>query len=386
LAVETEIIADLAVVMTVALAVTFVFEKLRQPILVGYLVSGVIIGPYTPPFSLVKRIDILSLFAELGVILLLFTVGLEFPVAKLRRILRTSLGVAAIEIAAVMGIAYSIGSYMNWNPQDTVFVAAALACSSTTIIAKLLSDMGVISEVPARIVLGVLVVEDLFIVGLLAVLQSFSVMGTLSVQAIAITSLKVLALVGGLLLVGGYLVPKIVDRAAELASQELLLVAILGLCFASSVAAVELGFSAAIGAFIMGVLVASSRAAHRVASDMVPLKNMFGALFFTSIGALMDVRQFLLFLPSAIILTAALAFGKVMGVSLGVRLLGYGRDVAMKASLGMAQVGEFAFIVVKTGQDIGVVSPFVLPMIGVVAGVTTFLTPYALRTAYSKRW
>jgi CPA2 family monovalent cation:H+ antiporter-2 len=383
---ETEIVVDLAVVMTVALTVTFIFQKLRQPIILGYLVAGILIGPYTPPFSFVSRLDVLSAFAEIGVIMLLFAIGLGFPIAKLRAIGRVAGGVAAIEIISMFVVAYFIGLFLKWPFIDILFLGAALASSSTTIIAKVLSDMGKIREIPATIMLGILVVEDLVVVSILALLLSFGSIGVVSLTTIALTCAKVGLFVGGLLVIGGWVVPRIMDRAVFLENRELLLIGALALCFASSVLALRLGLSVAIGAFLMGVLVASSKSTEYIAHDIAPLKDVFGALFFTSMGALIDISQFQAFIVPGIIISVGIIVAKLLGVGFGTRSFGYSRDVSVKVSLGMSQIGEFAFIVVKGGQDLNIVSSFLLPSIGVAVGITSFLTPYLMRVGYSRRW
>jgi len=386
LSLETEMIVDLAVVMTVALTVTFIFQRLRQPTILGYLVAGMLIGPYTPPFSLVSRLDVLSAFAEIGVIFLLFAIGLGFPISGLRAIGRVAGGVAAIEITAMFAVAYLIGLFLKWPIIDILFLGAALASSSTTIIAKVLSDMGKIREIPARLMLGILVVEDLVVVSMLALLLSYGSVGVVSLATIALTSAKAIIFVGGLLVIGGWVIPRMMDRTAHFGNRELLLIGALALCFASSVLALRLGLSAAIGAFLMGVLIASSKPAVNIADDITPIKVMFGALFFTSMGALIDISQFQTFIVPGIIISMGVIAAKLLGVGFGTRFFGHSRDVSVKVALGMAQIGEFAFIVVKGGQDLNIVSSFLLPSIGVAVAMTTFLTPYLMKFGYSKRW
>ena len=382
---ETEIVTDLAVIMTVAAVVTFIFHRLKQPLVLGYLLAGMIIGPYTPPFSLITRAEFLGVAAELGVILLLFGVGLEFPVAKLRRVGRVSIGVAAIEIVFMLLIAYGVGLALGWPVIDALFLGAALASSSTTIIAKVLSDMGKLRETPALIMLGILVIEDLFVVLMLTALESFVTMGSVTLETVGWNTLKILVFVFGTLSAGSLVVPRVIDRVARIRRSEVLILTSLGLCFGLSIAASRLGFSVAIGAFLMGVLVASSKSAEEVASRTLPLKEMFAAMFFVSIGALMDITQFQVFLLPAVIITVAMIGAKMLGCGLGTKLFGYDTSTSLKVGLGMAQIGEFAFIVTKVGQDLNVTSPFLFPTIGVVAALTTLLTPYLIKFSYGNR-
>ena len=379
---ETDIITDLAVVMVIASVITLAFHKLKQPIIVGYLIAGIIIGPYTPPFSLVSHVDILNVFAELGVILLLFGIGLEFPIRKLRSIGRAALGISAIEITSILVVSWMIGVLLGWNFFDTLFLGAALASSSTMIIAKVLGDMGKLGEVSSRIMLGVLVIEDVFVVVLLASLESFVNLGTFSPNALLVMVLKIVLFIGGTLVLGVLIIPKIVDRVANLGSGELLHIVLLGLCFAFSVIATQIGFSVAVGAFIIGVVIAEARSAEEENRHLTPLKDMFGAIFFVSMGALMDISQLATFWLPALIVTLAMLGTKLASCASGTKLLGYDNKTSLRIGLGMAQIGEFAFIAIKTGQTLGVVSTFLLPVVGVAAIITSFITPYLMKLSY----
>jgi CPA2 family monovalent cation:H+ antiporter-2 len=379
---ETDVITDLAVVMVIASAVTLVFHKLKQPIVVGYLLSGIIIGPYTPPFSLVTHIDILNVFAQLGIILLLFGIGLEFPIMKLRSIGRAALGISATEIAATLISSWMIGNLLGWNIFDTVFLGAALASSSTTIIAKVLSDMGKFEEVSSSIMLGVLVIEDIFVVIMLAGLGSFITAGVLSLSTLLFMLLKIIAFIGGTLLVGRLVIPRAIDRVARLKNGELLHIVLLGFCFAFSVMAYLIGFSVAIGAFTIGVVISQARSAPRENVHLAPLKEMFGAIFFVSMGALMDIGQLTVFWLPALIVTMVLMGTKLISCTIGTKLFRYDTETSVRVGLGMAQIGEFAFIAIRTGQDLGVVSSFLLPVVGAAAIMTSFATPYLIRLAY----
>jgi CPA2 family monovalent cation:H+ antiporter-2 len=379
---EIQIITDLAVLMVVASVVAFIFYKLKQPLVIGYLIAGIIVGPYTPPFSLVSHTEILSVFAEIGVILLLFTVGLEFPIQKLRSIGRMVIGVSAIEIAAMLLISYAVGVYLHWGFYDTLFLGAALASSSTTIIAKVLSDTGRIKELSSTIMLGILVVEDVVVVIILAMLQNVAVAHTISVTSSFWLIAKLVVFIGGTLFVGGLFLPRAIDRFAKVEHQELLYILMLGICFAFAIMATQIGFSAAIGAFIIGVVVARSRLREDINRNIGPFKIVFGAIFFVSMGALMDVTQIGVFWFPALIITIAVVLTKLACCGLGTRLFGYDKKTSLRVGLGMAQIGEFAFIVVKAGQDLGVLSDFLLPIIGVATMITAFITPYLINFSF----
>lgn len=378
----SQIVADFAVILVSAAIVTLLFRWLKQPMLLGYLLAGVLIGPYTPPFSFITRIDYLEVAADLGVILLLFGIGLNFPLSKLRTVGRVSAGVAFIEIAFMLLLSYGIGWVLNWSVMDSLFLGVALASSSTVIIAKVLGDFGKLKDTSALIMLGVLVIEDLIVVGLLAVIIPIESTDSATFTTLLWVAIKILLFILGTLALGIMVIPRVIDRTAKSGNSETLVVTVLGLCFVFSIIANLLGFSMAIGAFLIGVVVASAKSAERISLLIAPLRDTFGAMFFVSIGALMDITQFRVFLLPAIIVTLLMIVGKVLGCGLGTRSFGYDRPTSLKVGLGMAQIGEFAFIVMKVGQDLNVISPFLFPTIGVAAAITTFLTPYLIKLSY----
>ena len=259
-----QIVADLAVIMVIAAAVTFIFHRLKQPLILGYLIAGIIIGPYTPPFSLVNRLDVLGATADLGVILLLFAIGLEFPIARLRTIrLKVYAGISVIEIALMFLISYGVGWLMGWSFMDSLFLGAALASSSTVIIAKVLRDMGKLKDISALVMMGVLVAEDLIVITMLAIITSVVGAGSSSLLDISWTLGKVLLFLVAASLIGIMVIPKVIDWVARpehdsrVEHDEVLVLTALGLCFALSIIGNTLGLSMAIGAFLMGVFIAN---------------------------------------------------------------------------------------------------------------------------------
>jgi monovalent cation:H+ antiporter-2, CPA2 family len=391
---EISAITDLAIMMTVAGILALIFYKLKQPIIVGYLIAGIIIGPYTPPFSLVTHIEILNIFAQIGVILLLFTIGFEFPIRRLQSIGKVIIGVSAIEITLMLLISWGLGMYvLRWSFYDTIFLGVALASSSTTIIAKALGEIGKIREISATIMLGILVVEDIVVVIILAMLQDITVANQVSTSSIAMLIIKLVAFIGGTLTIGYFLLPKAIDKIADATrkefhnehSHELLYIVMIALCFGFAIIANQLGFSVAIGAFLIGVVAARSRVREEINKEIDPLQHIFGAIFFVSMGALMDITKIATYWLPAVIITVALIGIKLFSCGFGTRLFGYDKRVALRVGLGMAQIGEFAFIVVKVGQDAGVISDFMLPIIGVAAIITSFSTPYLIRFSYKRK-
>lgn len=381
---EIQVITDLAVVMVIASVVAFIFHKLKQPLIIGYLIAGILIGPYALPFNLISQTEFLSVFAEIGVVLLLFTVGLEFPLSKLRSLGRVVIGVSALEIALMLIISWVVGTFLGWGFYDTLFLGAALSSSSTTIIAKVLGDTGRLKEISATIMLGILVVEDMVVVILLAMLQDVAVTSVMSLTSTAWLIVKLVVFIGGTLVVGGFFLPKILDRFSKIENNELLYILMIGLCFLFAIMSTQIGFSAAIGAFIIGIVIARSKLREEINREIGPFKVVFGAIFFVSMGALMDVTQMSVYWFPAVVITLAVIFTKLASCGFGTRFFGYDRRTSLQVGLGMGQIGEFAFIVAKSGQDLGVTSDFLLPIIGVATIITAFLTPYLINFSFQK--
>lgn len=384
------IVADFAVIMAVAAVITFIFHKLKQPLILGYLIAGIIIGPFTPPFSLVHNLDILNAIADLGMILLLFGVGLEFPIAKFKRVgVKVFLGISVIEISLMFLISYAVGWILDWPQMDSLFLGAALASSSTVIITKVLRDMGNLKDLSALIMMGTLIVEDLIVVLLLSVITSIVGAGSLAFPDFVWDIGKIVLFIVGTVLIGFLLIPKIIDRAAfpdketHVEHDEVLLLVALGLCFGFAMLSKFVGLSVAIGAFLIGIFIASAKSGDRVISITTPIKDMFAAIFFVSMGAFIDLSQFRDFIIPSLLVTVVMMVGKVVGCGLGTRIFKYDTFTALKVGLGMGQIGEFAFIVMKVGQDLDVISPFLFPTVGVAVAITAFLTPYMIRFSYT---
>lgn len=387
--ISISIITDFAIIMMAAGITTFIFHKLKQPLILGYLIAGILIGPFTPPFSLIKEYEILRAAADLGVILLLFGVGLEFPIAKLRRIgFRVYLGISIIEILFMFLISFIVGWILHWSLIDSLFLGAALASSSTVLIAKVLEDMGKLKDVSALVMMGVLIVEDLIVVTLLALLTSMIDVENVGFNDMSLILGKIVLFIVGAFLVGMLIIPRLIDKVAnpesddEKTHNEVLILVALGLCFTLSIIGNLIGLSLAIGAFLMGVFIASAKSAEKVATLTSSIKIMFAAMFFVSMGALIDITQFRVFLPAALLVTATMMLGKIVGVGLGTRIFGFNKSISLRVGLGMGQIGEFAFIVVSAGQSLNVVSPVLFPTIAVSVAITAFLTPYMIKLSY----
>jgi len=393
----TEVIFDFAVIMTVAGVVTYIFHKIKQPLILGYLIAGIIIGPYLLPLNIIRQPGVESAFAELGVLVLLFAIGLEFPLSKLLKIgLKTYAVISVIEIALMFALSFLVGYLMHWSPTDSLFLSAALASSSTVVIAKVLTDMKKLKDVSATVMMGVLVVEDLAVVLILSLITSIVGADSLSALDLTWTVGKIVLFIVGVLAIGLFTIPRIIDRINhpeegefQAEHDEVLVLVALGFALGLSILAHFIGLSMAIGAFLMGVLIANSKSAGRIVYLSHRIKELFGALFFVSIGMHIDITLFGEFIIPTIVVIVIMLFGKVIGCSAGTRLMGYDLSTSLKVGFGMGQIGEFALIVAKVGQDLGVVSSFLFPTVGVAVAVTAFLTPYLIKASYridTSRW
>jgi monovalent cation:H+ antiporter-2, CPA2 family len=375
------VVQDIAVIMVVAaimLAITF---KLKQPMVVGYIAAGMIIGPFTPPFSLVRSPETLNLFAELGIIMLLFVTGTEFPIAKLRSVGRISIVTALAESIGTLLIVFFIAQNLGFNFNDSIFLALALSVTSTVITIRILEDVGLIRDKSSTLILGILIVEDILVISALGILQSvISAGGSLSVVDILISLATVGGFIGGITIIGSKVVPRLIDRAGRTNDYALLLITILSLAFGLSFLANGLGLSVVIGAFLAGVLVAESKSAAVARIITIPLRDMFAALFFISIGALMNVSLIPTFIVPAMILILSSFASKLLIVT-GILVRGrFDNTLALRTGLGIsATKGELSLVVAKGGQDVGAISASVLPLLGVVTIVTTFMGPFIIR-------
>ncbi len=375
------VVMDLAVIMFVAAIMMAITYKLKQPMVIGYLLAGMIIGPYTLPFSLVSSIETINLMAELGIIMLLFGVGLEFPIAKLRSIGRVSLVVALCEALGTLMIVFFAAQTLGFSFFDSMFLALALSITSTVVTVRVFEELNLIKDRSSLLVLGITIVEDILAITILAVLQSVAAAGeNLSIVGITISISIVAAFIGSILIVGSRFMPKIIDKASKTNDYALLLIVILGMAFGLSFIASGFGLSVATGAFLAGVLVAESNSAAIARIITTPLRDMFAAIFFISIGALMDISLIPLFIvPAAILILTS--FGSKFLIVTGILLkANFDSVTSVRTGLGVsAAKGELSLVVVKGGQDVGAITSSLLPILGIVTIVTTFLAPFIIR-------
>ena len=374
---------DFTIIMIAASIMAMVSYKLKQPMVIGYIIAGMIIGPFTPPFSLITNFDVLNLFAEIGVILLLFVVGMEFPIEKLRKIGKKALVIAFSEGLGTFAIGFLVCQAVNYSLADSLFLALAISVTSTVIVMRILDELGMIKDETSIIILGVAVIEDIIIISMLAILQSVSSTGGLYGIELVTSIGTVLAFIGGALFIGSKTVPKFVNLIGKTNQHDVLVVAILGVAFGLSFLAFEIGISVATGAFFAGVLIAESKV-HSVTRVLTsPLKDMFGAIFFVSIGALMDITKIPALIIPALMLIVVSIGAKFLTVYLSSRSQGYDTQTSLKTAFGLSSSGgELALVVAKGGADVGTTSSFVLPMVGTMTIITTFITPYLIKIGW----
>lgn len=379
-----KVILDLAIVLIIASFSGYIFHKLKQPIVLGYILTGIIIGPYTPPFSYLSKPEIFSALAELGLILLLFGIGLSFPIEKLFILGEVSLIVTTVKIISMTLGSFAVGRVLGWPLVDSLFLGLALTNSSTAIIAKCVTDMEKLGEESCNIMFGVLMLEDLIVVLILAGLQSFYTIGIVSITSISILIVKLILFLGGSVLIGRKIVLPFISGISR-ENKEIRVIMTVGVCFTYSVAAYLLGFSVAVGALMAGMVLASWVGAGSLIRETLALRNVFGAIFFVSVGTLMNISKLGIYILPVFGISLFLVIGKIVGISLGTKFSGFGWTTSIRAGLGMAQIGEFAFIVVKVGSDLGVLSTPLFAIIGVVASLTMFLTPYLIEFSYNQK-
>lgn len=377
---EIGFIRDLAIVMIVAGATTILFHRLRQPVLLGYILAGVLIGPHTPGVLVAdpRAIDDIS---NLGVVLLMFTLGLEFSIRKLREVGLGILLVAVAEVGVMLWIGYGLGEAFGWRGTDALFLGGIVALSSTMVATRTLSEVGLGDRPFARLVIGLLVAEDMLTIVLLTMLTAVAIGGSVEAST-AFTLIGHLGLfvVAGMI-VGLLLVPRLVDYVAGFGRSEVLLVSTLGLCFGASLFAAWMGFSVALGAFLMGAVVAEARSAGQVMHLIEPLRDMFAALFFVAIGLKIDPAMLAQYALPALLIAAVVMVGKTVTCSLGVFVIGHDPRTAVRTSVSMAQIGEFSFVIATLGLSLGAVSNFIYPVAVAVSVICMALSPYLVRSA-----
>ena len=377
---EIGFIRDLAVVMIVAGATTILFQRMRQPVLLGYILAGVLIGPHTPGVLVgdPRAIDDIS---NLGVVLLMFTLGLEFSVRKLREVGIGVLAAAVAEVGLMLWIGYGIGGLFGWTGMDALFLGAIISLSSTMVATRTLAESGQRHQPFAQLVVGLLVAEDMLAIVMLTLLTAVAIGGSVQAETAftLVGHLGLFVIVG--MILGLLLLPRLVDYVAGFDRDETLLVSVLGICFGASLFAAWMGFSVALGAFLAGAVVAESRNVGRVLHLVEPLRDMFAALFFVAIGLKIDPAMLLQYALPALLIAAVVIVGKTLACSLGIFVVGHDARTALRSGLGMAQIGEFSFVIATLGLSLGVISDFIYPIAVAVSVLCMAASPYMNRSA-----
>jgi CPA2 family monovalent cation:H+ antiporter-2 len=372
---------DLAVVLIVAALVTVIFHRFKQPVVLGYILAGVIIGPHTPPYALIHDREAINTLSELGVILLMFSLGLEFSLRKLTQVGVSALIAAVLEILLLFWVGYLIGRAFDWRLLDSIFLGAMLSMSSTTVIIKVLGELGKMKERFSQLIFGILIIEDILGIAMIALLSGIAMTGKLSVGDVGLTLGKLGIFLAVTLVIGLLAVPRLIGYVARFKSNEMLIVTVLGLCFGVSLLAVKLGYSVALGAFLIGAVIAEAREIHKVETLLEPVRDMFSAIFFVAIGVLIDPKMLIDYWQPIIVITLAVVFGKVITCSVGAFMGGNDTRTSLRVGMGLAQIGEFSFIIASLGVSLNVTSGFLYPIAVAVSAITTLVTPYLIKSA-----
>ncbi|HMG92454.1 MAG TPA: cation:proton antiporter [Chryseolinea sp.] len=372
-------IVDLALILGVAGVTTLIFRKINQPVVLGYIIAGFLVGPHVSLFPTVADSEGVRLWSEIGVIFLLFSLGLEFSFKKLAKVGGAASVTAIVEIAVMIGLGFLTGQLMGWTLMDSIFLGAVLAISSTTIIIRAFDEVGVRTRKFAMLVFGILIVEDLVAILLLVVLSTFAVSQQFAGSELLTQIFKLVFFLTLWVLGGIFLVPTFLKRTRKLMNDETMLIVSLALCLLMVVLAVKAGFSAALGAFIMGSILAETSQAERIEHLVKSVKDLFAAIFFVSVGMMIDPNVLLEYAVEITIITLIRVLVKLIATSLGALLAGQSLKHSIQAGMSLAPIGEFSFIIAALGVSLNVTSGFLYPIVVAISALTTFTTPFLIR-------
>ena len=376
-----ELVKDLALILIVASIVTLIFKKLRQPLVLGYIVAGFIVSPHMPLTMSVLDKENIHTWADIGVMFLLFSLGLDFSIKKILKMGISPFISAIIIVFSMMMLGMGVGHAFSWSKMDCIFLGGMMAMSSTTIIYKAFDDMGLRQQRFAGLVMSVLILEDILAIVMMVMLSAIASGNNPNGEQMLGSLFKIGFFLILWFVVGLFAIPTFLRHTRKLMSSETMLIVALGLCCAMAWVSSSVGFSSAFGAFVMGSILAETIEADKIIRLVEPVKNLFGAIFFVSVGMLVDPNILISYaLPIAILVIAILAGQGIFG-TLGFMLSGQPLKTAMRCGFSMAQIGEFAFIIASLGLSLGVISEFLYPVVVAVSVITTFLTPYMIRAA-----
>lgn len=376
-----KLITDLAVMLLTAGVVTILFRRFKQPLVLGYILAGFLVGPYMPYFFTVADKVSIDTWSEIGIIVLMFGLGLEFNLHKLASVGGTAVITALTEVLGMLVLGYLVGQALGWTVMDSIFLGGMLSMSSTTIIIKAFDELGVRKESFAELVFGTLVIEDIAGIFMMIVLSTVSVSKSISGTALAMQLGELVLYLALWLILGIYILPTLLRRASDYMNDETLLIVSLGICFGMVLLAEYLGFSSALGAFLAGSLLAGTLHAERVEHLTSGIKDLFGTVFFLSVGMMIDPAMIVKYIVPILIISVVTVVGKLTISSLGVLLSGQSLKNAVHCGCSLAQIGEFAFIIASLGMELKVISDYLYPIIVSVSVITTLTTPAFIKNA-----
>lgn len=376
---DINLVADLALIFISAGIITLIFRWLKQPLILGYILAGFLVGPHFGLFPDVTSVDVVEQWSEIGIIFLLFALGLEFSFKKLMAVGSSALITAGTIFLGMFLCGLGIGTALGWTSMESVFLGGMLSMSSTTIIIKAFDDLGLKKQPFTTVVFGTLVVEDLLAILLMVLLSTFAVSQHFAGKEMLFNLLKLAFFLVLWFLVGIYVIPTLLKKAHKFMNDEMLLILSAGLCFGMVVFASFAGFSSALGAFIMGSILAETIESERIEKSVKSIKDLFGAIFFVSVGMMVNPSIIVQYWKPVLVLTLVVMCGISIFATSGVLLAGKNLKTAVRSGLSMAQIGEFAFIIAALGKSLGVMRDFIYPVIVTVSVITTFTTPYFIK-------
>lgn len=376
-----DLIRDLGIILAAATVVILACKALRQPVVLGYLIAGFLVSRHFPFLPSVRDEASIKVWAEIGVIFLLFGLGLEFSFRKLVKVGRSAAVTAVFEVAFMLGLGFLVGRALGWSRMDSLFLGGVLSISSTTIIVRAFGELGLKGRRFVSLVFGVLIVEDLVAILLLVLLSTIAVTKTLSGVALLVSFLRLAFFLLLWFLVGIYLVPLFLGRIRRLLTDETALIVSLGLCLMMVLLATKAGFSPALGAFVMGSILAETSEGKRIEALTGSVRDLFGAVFFVSVGMMIDPLVLSRHFPAILAVTAVTIAGKLVSSAAGALLSGESLRTSVQAGMSLAQIGEFSFIIATLGLSLGVTSDFLYPIAVSASAITTFTTPYLIQVS-----
>lgn len=375
------LIADLALILVLGAISTIVFKKLKQPIVLGYIVAGFLVGPHFDYFPTIHNEENIDFWAQIGIIVLLFSLGLEFSFKKLMNVGGSAIVTALIIVAGMMGLGFVVGHVLNFSNINSLFLGGMLSMSSTTIIIKAFNDLNMSHRKFVPRVLAVLICEDLFAVVMMVLLSSIAINNSVQGGELLMSILKLVFFLVIWFSVGVYLIPTFFKYSRRLINDEILLVVAMGMCFLMAVFSAYSGFSMALGAFVMGSILAGTCEAEHIEHVVKPVKDLFGAVFFISVGMMVDTGIIVEYASTIVTLSLVVIVGMIVFGTFGMLATGQSLKIAIESGFSLTQIGEFAFIIASLGLSLNVLEPSLYPIVVAVSVITTFFTPYFIKWA-----